>query len=92
MAFCARACSAARRLRVASAASASDSTSRAGGTRTNSGNFRGGTNQIAELRYVTLGKMSAEQVEVLSGLQGGEKFVAEPGDRDFSGKQIVSAP
>ncbi|MGA7915797.1 MAG: efflux RND transporter periplasmic adaptor subunit [Candidatus Acidiferrales bacterium] len=51
-----------------------------------------GTNQIAELRYVTLGNNVAEQVEVLSGLQAGEKLVAEPGDRDFSGKRIVSAP
>jgi RND family efflux transporter MFP subunit len=49
-------------------------------------------NQIAQLRYVTLGKPSAEQVEVLSGLQQGEKFVAAPGDRDLGGKQIAPRP
>lgn len=49
-------------------------------------------NQIAQLRYVTLGRISGEQVEVLSGLQGGEKFVAAPGDRDLGGKQIAPRP
>ena len=38
-------------------------------------------NQIAGLRYVTLGKSAGEQIEVLSGLQDGEKLVAVPGDR-----------
>lgn len=46
-------------------------------------------NQIAGLRYVTLGKSAGEQVEVLSGLQDGEKFVAAPGDHELSGKRIV---
>ena len=36
-------------------------------------------NQIASLRYVTLGKASGDQVEVLAGLQAGEKLVAKPG-------------
>ena len=49
-------------------------------------------NQIAQLRYVTLGKVTGEQVEVLSGLQQGEKLVAAPGDRDLGGKQIASRP
>jgi RND family efflux transporter MFP subunit len=49
-------------------------------------------NQIAELHYVTLGKASGEQVEVLSGLQEGEKLIAAPGDRDLSGKQIAPRP
>ena len=49
-------------------------------------------NQIAQLRYVTLGKASGEQVEVLSGLQGGEKLIAAPGDRELSGKQIAPRP
>jgi RND family efflux transporter MFP subunit len=46
-------------------------------------------NQMAGLRYVTVGKIAGEQVEVLSGLQDGDKFVAAPGDRDLSGKRIV---
>jgi RND family efflux transporter MFP subunit len=46
-------------------------------------------NQIAVLRYVTLGGSTGEQVEVLSGLQAGEKFVATPGDRELGGKRIA---
>ncbi len=49
-------------------------------------------NQIAQLRYVTLGMVSGGQVEVLSGLQSGEKLVAAPGDRDLGGKQIAPRP
>ena len=49
-------------------------------------------NQIAELRYVTLGKTSGDQVEVLSGLQQGEKIIAAPGDRELGGKQIAPRP
>ncbi|HXP80988.1 MAG TPA: efflux RND transporter periplasmic adaptor subunit [Verrucomicrobiae bacterium] len=49
-------------------------------------------NQIAQLRYVTLGKAFGEHVEVLSGLQQGEKLVAAPGDRDLGGKQIAPRP
>jgi membrane fusion protein, multidrug efflux system len=48
--------------------------------------------QIAQLRYVTLGRTLGEQVEVLSGLQQGEKLVASPGDRELGGKQIVPRP
>jgi RND family efflux transporter MFP subunit len=46
-------------------------------------------NHIAQLRYVTLGRMIGDQVEVLSGLQQGEKLVALPGDRELGGKQIA---
>jgi multidrug efflux pump subunit AcrA (membrane-fusion protein) len=46
-------------------------------------------NQIAGLRYVTLGKSAGEQIEVLSGLQDGEKLVAAPGDRELNGKRIA---
>lgn len=49
-------------------------------------------NQIAGLRYVTLGKSGGEQIEVLSGLQDGEKLVAVAGDRDLSGKRIAIRP
>jgi RND family efflux transporter MFP subunit len=44
--------------------------------------------QIATLRYVTLGKSVGQQVEVLSGLEDGEKLVAAPGDRELGGKRI----
>jgi RND family efflux transporter MFP subunit len=46
-------------------------------------------NGRAGLRYVTLGKTAGQQVEVLSGLQEGEKIVAAPGDRELGGKQIA---
>lgn len=49
-------------------------------------------NQIAGLRYVTLGKGAGEEIEVLSGLQGGDKLVAVAGDRDLSGKRIAIRP
>jgi RND family efflux transporter MFP subunit len=46
-------------------------------------------NQIAELRYVTLGNSTGEMVEVLAGLQDGDKLVAAPGDREVGGKRIA---
>ncbi|MGA3316044.1 MAG: efflux RND transporter periplasmic adaptor subunit [Candidatus Korobacteraceae bacterium] len=47
-----------------------------------------GKDQLASLRYVTLGTPSAQQVEVLSGLEAGDQVVAQPGGRELSGKQI----
>ncbi len=47
-------------------------------------------NRIAGLRYVTLGKPSAQQVEVLAGLQPGEMVIGDPGARELSGKKIES--
>lgn len=47
-----------------------------------------GKDEIASLRYVTLGKPSANDIEVLSGLENGERVVAQPGDRDLSGKRV----
>ena len=47
-----------------------------------------GGDQLASLRYVTLGPASMDQVEVLSGLQSGDRIVMQPGDRDLSGKQV----
>ena len=44
--------------------------------------------QVASLRYITLGKPSAKDVEVLSGLDSGERVVAEPAARILSGKRI----
>jgi len=40
------------------------------------------------LRFVTLGRASGEQVEVLSGLSGGERIVAAHGGRDLAGKRV----
>lgn len=48
--------------------------------------------QIAGLHYVTLGRTSGQQVEILSGLDGGEKLVAAPGDRELGGKRVVARP
>jgi len=45
-------------------------------------------NRIASLRYVTLGKKSGTQVEVLAGLQEGERLVTKPGELDLNGKRI----
>jgi membrane fusion protein, multidrug efflux system len=45
-------------------------------------------NKFASLRYVTLGKPSGSEIEVLSGLQGGERFVANPGERNLNSKRI----
>ena len=47
-------------------------------------------NRIAGLRYITLGKPSAQQVEVLAGLEAGEMFIGDPGHRELSGKKIES--
>jgi RND family efflux transporter MFP subunit len=48
--------------------------------------------QIAGLHYLTLGRTSELQAEVLSGLEGGEKIIAAPGDRELAGKRIVARP
>ncbi len=47
-----------------------------------------GADQLASLRFVTLGAGSGNQVEVLSGLQNGDRIVTQPGDRELSGKQV----
>jgi RND family efflux transporter MFP subunit len=47
-------------------------------------------NRIAALRYITLGKPSAQRVEVLAGLQAGETLIGDPGSRELSGKRIES--
>jgi RND family efflux transporter MFP subunit len=49
-------------------------------------------NRVASLHYVTLGKPAGEQVEVLAGLQGGERLVAAPGGRELDGKRIEAQP
>ncbi len=45
-------------------------------------------NKVASLCYITLGKPSGAEVEVLAGLQGGEQLVAKPGAIDLNGKRI----
>lgn len=45
-------------------------------------------NQVASLRYVTVGKSSGTQVEVQAGLQDGEQLVTKPGDLELGGKRI----
>ena len=45
-------------------------------------------NKVAKLRYVSLGKSSGSEIQVLSGLQGGECLVANPGERDLNSKRI----
>jgi RND family efflux transporter MFP subunit len=47
-----------------------------------------GEDHIAGLRYITLGNPVGDQVEALSGLQGGEQVVAAPGDRELGGKRV----
>ena len=45
-------------------------------------------NKVASLRYITLGKPSGAEVEVLAGLQNGERLVAKPSAVDLNGKRI----
>jgi len=47
-----------------------------------------GSDQIASLRYVTLGQPEGNSIEVLSGLDTGERIVSEPGNRELNGKKI----
>ena len=48
--------------------------------------------QIAGLHYVTLGRTSGQKVEVLSGLEDGERVIAAPGERELGGKRIAARP
>jgi hypothetical protein len=46
-------------------------------------------NKVAALQYVTLGKpVQGGQVEVLAGLQDGDRLVAKPGTLELDGKRI----
>ncbi|MDR3738757.1 MAG: efflux RND transporter periplasmic adaptor subunit [Terracidiphilus sp.] len=47
---------------------------------------------IASLRYLTLGGVSGDKVEVLSGLSQGEQVVLAPGDRELGGARIEVRP
>lgn len=47
-----------------------------------------GSDQVASLRYVTLGQSSEDKFEVLSGLESGERFVVDPGTRELNGRRV----
>jgi len=48
-----------------------------------------GSQDIAQLRYLTLGATTGNLVEVLSGISADEKLVDAPADRELAGKRIV---
>jgi RND family efflux transporter MFP subunit len=50
------------------------------------------SNNIAQLRNVTLGSMHGDAVEVLSGIAAKEKLVEDPADRDLDGKRVEVQP
>lgn len=47
-----------------------------------------GSDQVASLRYVTLGTPVDNNIEVLSGLESGERIITNPGDRELNGKRV----
>jgi RND family efflux transporter MFP subunit len=51
-----------------------------------------GSDRVAALQYVSLGRTFDDQVEVLGGLKPGDRVVAEPGAREIAGKKIEAAP
>jgi len=50
------------------------------------------SNNIAQLRYVTVGPSQGDAIEVLSGVAANEKLVDDPGDRDLAGKRVEGQP
>ena len=49
-------------------------------------------NNLAQLRYVTLGAAHGDAVEILSGIAANEKLVDDPADRDLAGNRIEVQP
>ena len=49
-------------------------------------------NRVAALRYVTLGKSAGDDVEVLAGLQDGDRLVTKPGSLELEGKLVEAQP
>lgn len=47
-----------------------------------------GPDQIVNLRFITVGKPSGKGLEVLAGLDPGERLVADSAGRDLSGRKI----
>ena len=52
------------------------------------GVFVVGPDQVASLRYVTVGDRAGDRLEVLSGLSAKEAIVLAPGDREIGGKRL----
>lgn len=50
------------------------------------------TDNIAQLRYVTLGALHGDAIEILSGISVNERLVDDPADRDLAGKRIEVQP
>jgi len=50
------------------------------------------SNNIAQLRYVTLGPSHGDAVEILSGIAANERLVDAPADRDLAGKRVEAQP
>jgi len=50
------------------------------------------SNNMAQLRYVTLGAAHGDAVEILSGISANEKLVDDPADRDLANKRIEVRP
>ncbi len=47
---------------------------------------------VAQLRYLTLGRVDVDSVEVLSGIAANERLVDRPADRDLAGVKIEVQP
>lgn len=47
-----------------------------------------GDDQVADLRFVTLGRVAGGEYEVLSGLENGERVVMQPNGRELAGRKI----
>jgi RND family efflux transporter MFP subunit len=50
------------------------------------------SNNMAQLRYVTLGAAHEDMVEIFSGIAAKEKLVDDPVDRDLAGRRIEVQP
>ena len=50
-----------------------------------------GTDNIASLRYLTIGSAQDGSLEVLSGLSSGDRVILSPGDRELGGKKIEAS-
>jgi RND family efflux transporter MFP subunit len=46
------------------------------------------SSELAELRYVTLGEINGDRIEVLSGLGTQDAVVQEPAERELGGKRV----
>jgi RND family efflux transporter MFP subunit len=51
-----------------------------------------GSDNTAQLRYITLGAARGDMVEILSGIAPNERLVDDPGDQNLAGKRIEVQP